>query len=67
MAKLTSKERKRIPAKDFAGPGRTYPDENRSHAVAAKGRATEMWEKGKISKSEMQRIHSKANEKLRRK
>lgn len=65
MAKLTSKERKRIPSKDFAGPHRSYPVEDRSHAVNAKARSTEMWEKGKISKSEMQRIHSKANERLK--
>jgi hypothetical protein len=35
MAKLTKGERKALPAKDFAGPGRTFPVENRAHAKAA--------------------------------
>ena len=33
MAKLTSKQRKALPAGDFAGPGRSYPIENKSHAA----------------------------------
>lgn len=32
MSKLTAKARKAIPSKDFAGPGRTYPIEDKSHA-----------------------------------
>lgn len=35
MAKLTKSARKALPAKDFAGPGRTFPVENRAHAKAA--------------------------------
>ena len=35
MARLTSKTRAAIPGKDFAGPGRSYPIENKSHAEAA--------------------------------
>lgn len=65
MAKLTSKARKAIPAHDFAGPGRSYPIEDRSHAIAAKARSTQAWSDGRISKVEMQRIHSKANAKLK--
>lgn len=41
MAKLTAATRKAIPTKDFAGPDRSYPIQNRAHAVAAKGRATQ--------------------------
>lgn len=41
MAKLTTKGRNALPAKSFAGPGRSYPIQNKAHAVAAKGRATE--------------------------
>jgi uncharacterized protein YdaT len=37
MARLTSKERSKLPAKDFAGPGRSYPVEDKAHARAAKG------------------------------
>ena len=40
MAKLTAKARKEIPTKDFAGPGRSYPIEDRSHARNALARAS---------------------------
>lgn len=32
---LTKAQRKRLPAKDFAGPGRSFPIENEAHAMAA--------------------------------
>lgn len=38
MAKLTAKTRKAIPTSKFAGPNRTYPDQDRSHAINAKER-----------------------------
>lgn len=38
MAKLTTRARKALPASDFAGPGRTYLDENASHARNALAR-----------------------------
>lgn len=38
MAKLTTKQRKAIPSKDFALPGRRYPVEDRSHAANALAR-----------------------------
>lgn len=41
MAKLTTKERKALPAKDFAGPGRSYPIEDKAHARNAKSRAAQ--------------------------
>lgn len=40
VAKLTTKQRKKIPAKDFAGKGRSFPINNRSHAVNALARAS---------------------------
>ena len=40
MAKLTAKARKAIPSKDFAGPDRSYPIENISHARNALARAS---------------------------
>lgn len=40
MAKLTSKARNRLPDSAFAGPGRTYPVQNASHARAALSRAS---------------------------
>ncbi len=41
MAKLTTKARESLPGKDFAGPGRSYPIEDKGHAMAAKARAAE--------------------------
>lgn len=35
MARLTAKTRKALPTKDFAGPGRSFPVQDRSHAEAA--------------------------------
>ena len=35
MAKLTSSGRSNLPKKDFAGPGRSFPIENKAHAKAA--------------------------------
>jgi hypothetical protein len=38
--KLTAKARRAIPGKDFAGPDRSYPIEDRSHARNALARAS---------------------------
>ncbi len=40
MGKLTSKQRSKLPAKTFAGPDRSYPIPDRSHAVNALARAS---------------------------
>jgi hypothetical protein len=39
VARLTSKERAKIPPSKFAGPGRSYPVEDKKHAHAAIGLA----------------------------
>jgi hypothetical protein len=41
MAKLTSKERNKLPDSAFAGPDRSYPVENESHARNALARASQ--------------------------
>ena len=41
MSKLTSKARNALPKSDFAGPGRSYPVEDKAHARAAKSRAAQ--------------------------
>ena len=62
MAKLSSKERKAIPKKEFGLPGeRKYPMPDREHAGLAKGRASEMEKKGKLSESSKDKIFAKAN------
>jgi hypothetical protein len=41
MAKLDAKERKSLPAKDFAGPGRSYPINDPNHARNALSRVSQ--------------------------
>lgn len=65
MATLTTKARKRLPAREFAGPDRSYPIPDREHAANAKARATQQWVKGKLSTEEHERILRAANRKLR--
>jgi hypothetical protein len=67
MAKLSTKSRKALPKRDFAGPGRSYPVEDKAHARNAKARASEMEHKGRMSKSEERRIDAKADRKLGKK
>lgn len=67
MAKLTSKERNKLPNSSFAGPDRSYPVNDRSHAGNAKARAQQQFDKGNMSKSELSRIDSKANKVLSKK
>ncbi len=64
MAKLTAAERNKIPSKEFAGPNRSYPIEDRGHAQAAKGRATQQEHKGNLSHERAAKIRAKADRKL---
>ncbi len=41
MAKLTAAKRKAIPSKDFAGPDRSYPINDASHARNALARVSQ--------------------------
>jgi hypothetical protein len=66
MAKLTTKARKALPTSKFAGPDRSYPVENKSHAKNAKARASAQVNKGKMSKSTEEKIDAKANKVLKR-
>lgn len=65
MAKLTTAKRNKIPKKEFGIPGeRKYPMPDKSHARNAKSRASEMENKGKISKSTEAKIDAKADKVL---
>ena len=61
MAKLTAKKRNKLPDSAFAGPDRSYPVFDKSHAANAKARATQMVNKGKLSESSKAKIDAKAN------
>lgn len=64
MAKLTSKKRNALPSGEFAGPDRSYPIPDRSHAANAKARAVQQYNAGHISKAVEEHIIGKANRKL---
>ncbi len=65
MAKLTTKARKALPSSEFAGPNRSYPVNNASHARNAKSRASQQYNAGRLSGSAKAKIDAKANRKLK--
>lgn len=67
MAKLDAADRKRLPASDFAGPDRSYPVPDKSHAANAKARASQAVNEGRMSKSAEERIDAKADKVLGKK
>ncbi len=67
MATLSTKTRNKLPAAKFAGPDRSYPIPDRSHAANAKARAAQQANAGRISKEVEARIDAKADRVLGRK
>lgn len=68
MAKLTTKQRNKLPKKVFGEPGeRKYPMPDKSHAKNAKARASQMVKKGKLSSAEKSKIDAKADKVLKKK
>lgn len=65
MARLTIKERRKLPKRDFAGPGRSYPVPDKRHARAALSRASAAVKRGRLSKGQYRKIVRKADAKLR--
>lgn len=61
MAKLTTAARNKLPDSSFAGPDRSYPVQDASHAANAKARATQAYNKGLISHRTEERIDAKAD------
>ncbi len=64
MAKLNAARRNALPKSEFAGPDRSYPIPDASHAANAKARATQAVEAGRMSESTADRIKAKANKVL---
>ena len=67
MAKLSSGQRKRLPASEFAGPHKSYPVNDRAHAANAKARASQAVKAGRMSKAQEARIDAKADRVLGKK
>lgn len=64
MAKLTTKQRDKMPAKDFALPGGRYPVEDKKHAANAKSRASQQYNAGNLSASQKANVDAKADKVL---
>jgi len=61
VAKLNAAKRNSLPGSSFAGPDRSYPVPDKSHAANAKARATQMVKAGKLSVAVKKKIDAKAN------
>jgi translation elongation factor P/translation initiation factor 5A len=66
LAKLSSKARKALPKSTFAGPGRSYPVPDKSHAANAKARAVQQVKAGNLSPGAKAKIVAKATKVLRK-
>jgi hypothetical protein len=64
MAKLTAAKRKAMPKKEFAGPGKSFPVNDKKHARLAISGATRSENAGNISASTAAKIKAKARAKL---
>jgi hypothetical protein len=64
MAKLYAADRAKMPKKDFAGPGKSFPVSDPVHARLAISGATRSMRAGNISSSEADSIKAKARGKL---
>jgi hypothetical protein len=64
MARLTAKARSKIPAAQFAGPGRSFPIPDKAHAIAAERLVGRSEKAGNITLAQAQRIRAKAARKL---
>jgi hypothetical protein len=72
MAKLTAKQREKLPAREFGLPEKArtsearkesgnYPMPDREHAGSAKQRASQQYDDGNLTKDEFDRINRKAD------
>lgn len=62
VGKLNARKRNSLPKSSFGLPAeRKYPINDRSHAINAKARATQMVSKGKLSAASAAKIRAKAN------
>jgi hypothetical protein len=61
VAVLTTKQRKALPAKAFAGPDHSYPVPDKSHAANAKARASQAVKAGRMGAGTEAKIDAKAN------
>lgn len=63
---LTPSKRSRMPDSEFAGPGKSFPVGDETHARLAISGATRSYNAGNISESEKNRIQAEARARLGR-
>lgn len=61
MARLTAKDRKKMPASEFAGPGRSFPIPDKNHARAA---LSDLPKAKNLTLDQAAKIRARANKKL---
>lgn len=64
MAALSQQARDRLKKNQFAGPDRSYPVNDASHASNAKARAKQQLDAGRITRAQYEQIVAAANRKL---
>jgi hypothetical protein len=64
MTVLNAAKRKSMPKSEFAGPGKTFPENDPTHDRMAISGATRSFNAGNISKSEEEKIQGAARRKL---
>lgn len=62
--KLNAADRKKMPSREFAGPGKSFPVQDATHARMAISGATRSYNAGNISKSTEDSVKAKARAKL---
>jgi hypothetical protein len=67
MAKLSTKKRKGMPKSEFAGPGKSFPVNDKTHARLAISGATRSERAGNISAATAAKIKARARRKLGKK
>lgn len=72
MARLTAAQRKKLPSKTFAGPGRSFPINDKNHARAAlidvgRAKGLSSAQKAKIRSAAKAKLGSSAKSTTRRK
>lgn len=64
MSKLTTADRNKLPSSEFAGPGRSFPVNDKTHAEKALQFVGKSEKAGNISSSPAAAIKAKAKKKL---
>jgi hypothetical protein len=64
MARLTTAQRKKLPKKDFAGPGRSFPIPDKAHATAALRLVGRAQKAGHITADQAAKIKAMARKEL---